>query len=300
MTDDDELLRALGAIARERAREESRGEGAGGRAAWERLAGGAGSVDEALASGLADAGEDDEALSEAEARALAELLRPGAGAGDEAALALRMAGVLAQSTGSGGHVAEARQEAAPAAAATIDLGAARARRRWLGLGGVSGGILAAAAAVMLWVRSGDPGAATTTTPLVVELPEYGFVARNQTVQSERGEPDEGIARYRAESEIDWVIAPEGPITAATGVVILVEGTGAEKVVRPAAERSEEGALRIRGRVDEVLGLAAGRYTLRFLIGPAEGLPGEIAAVDGALARGGVREATPRYEVKILE
>lgn len=282
MSEDDELLRALGAIAREDgAREES----ARGRAAWERLAAGEGSVEEALAAG------GDEGLSDDEARALAELLQAKGGA-DEAALVERVAGVLARGTGSGGHVPEVRQDAAGVgpAAAPIDLATARARRRWFGLGG---GALAAAAALMLWVTSGEPAA-------TLALPEYGLVARNQTVQSERGEPAEGVARYRAESEIDWVLAPEEAIAADVGAVILVEGTGAARLVRPPVERSEEGALRIRGTIGERLGLAAGRYTLRFLIGPAAGLPRDAGAVEGAIAAGVVREATPRYAIEILE
>jgi len=285
MSNDDELLRALGAIARER--EEERGESAGGRAAWERFAAGAGSVEEALAAG------GDEGLSEDEARALAELLqpRPRADSGsDEAELVERMAAMLAQGKGPMGHITKGGHGATGggAAPAPIDLAAARARRR-LGLGGAA---LAGAAALMLWVTSGEPA-----KPLA--LPEYGLVARNLTVLNERGETA-GVARYRTESEIDWVLAPAEPIAAATGVVILVEGTDFSTLVQPPVERSEEGALRIRGTIGERLGPAAGQYTLRFLIGPAEGLPGDAGAVEGALAAGVVREATPRYGIQILE
>ncbi|MEZ4450570.1 MAG: hypothetical protein R3B09_13905 [Nannocystaceae bacterium] len=288
MNDDDRLLHALGAIAREGDARE------GAREAWERLAAGEGSIDDALAAG-------DPELSEAEARELAELLggtgatgATGASATSaEAALVERMAGALAQGTGSMGPVLEARQDASPEGppAPPIDLAQARARRRWFGVGG---GALAAAAVVLLWLRSGDPVA-------TVALPEYGLVARNQTVQVERGDPPaEGPARYQAASEIDWVLAPEEPIAAATAVAILVEGRGPAMLVRPPVERSQEGALRIRGRLGERLELPPGRYTLRFLIGPAEGLPEAPAEVDPALAGGVVREATPRYAIEILE
>ncbi len=47
-------------------------------------------------------------------------------------------------------------------------------------------------------------------------------------------------------------------------------------------------------------LATGRYPLSSLIAPAEGRPADAGVVEGALAAGVVREATPSYGIQILE
>lgn len=132
-------------------------------------------------------------------------------------------------------------------------------------------ILAVAAALVLWQlpREGPRG-----TPVA-----YSLTVRNRTVEPVRStDTAPAVGRYRPDSEVDWVLSPEQTQAAAVTLeVVAREAGGREVTARPAFTRSQAGALRVTGRLSEVIGLTPGRWRLRFVIA-AEG----AAAVETSL------------------
>ena len=125
-------------------------------------------------------------------------------------------------------------------------------------------VLAIAAALVLWRL---PGEAPRGTPIA-----YALTVRNQaTLPVRSSDAATEVAHYRGDSEIDWVLSPEA--TTADEVTLQVVARaddGHEVTLTPVFTRSSAGALRLRGRLAEVLpGLPPGRWQLRFVVDARE-------------------------------
>lgn len=265
---DDDLLHQLAAIEREH--------GSGYPDEWEAVvAGEADAAAVAAARRGIDAPED--------AALYAELFTP---ASDDAIAGLveRMAATLASAEA--GAAASPQADAAGAAvagrpppilaagppvaevAAPISLAERSARRRGLWVG--ASALLAAAAALVLWIRAPEPapGGASLLTP-------YSLVVRNQEVRGERstgasaGGDAATPARYRRDSQIHWILRPDeaNPAAAGLGLVVWASDGAASRTLRPALARvGEGGVIELRGPLGELLPLPAGRWELRFGVG----------------------------------
>lgn len=142
--------------------------------------------------------------------------------------------------------------------------------------------LAIAAAVVLWrlPAAGPRG----------ERVAYSLTVRNETVKTTRStEPAAGPDRYRADSQIDWVFSPATPQGEAVELRVEArDADGRAQTLTPPSTRSPEGALRVRGRLGELLPLAPGRWQLRFVVGTA-----------AALARDEGEVVRERLEIELL-
>jgi hypothetical protein len=180
----------------------------------------------------------------------------------------------------------------------------RARRRWFG--GLTT-LAAAAALLLLWVR--PPGDhAGRTTNAVDELPSYTLTVRNHALMATRAAGDaQEVARYLPDSRVNWVLSPEASFSSPLAVVILAAATAPsahESRLLPVAptlvQRSADGALSLRGRIDELLPLPAGRWSLQLIVGPRAALPTSVEEARARVTedpRGApVRVVTPVYEL----
>jgi hypothetical protein len=123
-----------------------------------------------------------------------------------------------------------------------------ARVRWLR---VVVPVLAAAAAIViafLMFPGGD------------ELPAYTLRARAGDAEFRGAAATKNV--LRADSELEVVLTPAEPVRTAVEAQLLVEGEASS--ARP--EISKDGAVRFRGRVDELVGARTGTTTLRFVVG----------------------------------
>lgn len=137
-------------------------------------------------------------------------------------------------------------------------------------------VLAIAAALVLWRLPGEAPRG--------ERIAYSLTVRNETVKTTRSsEPAAGPARYRVDSQIDWVLSPATPQREAVELRVEARDAGGQaQTLAPAFTRSPEGALRVRGRLGELLPLAPGRWRLRFVVGSPAALArgeGEALAED---------------------
>lgn len=130
---------------------------------------------------------------------------------------------------------------------------------------VIGVAMAIAAAVVLWQMP-------TQGPREERI-AYVLTVRNETVKMTRSsDAGSGPAKYRKDSQIDWVLSPATPQRAAVELRVEARAASGEvTVLAPTVSRSSEGALRLRGTFGELLPLAAGRWGLRFLVGTSEDL-----------------------------
>lgn len=139
-------------------------------------------------------------------------------------------------------------------------------RRKSTLIGVTAIGVAIAAAVLLWQT--PPELAPRGDRIA-----YALTVRNETVKTTRSsDAAETVAKYRGDSQIDWVLSPATPQRAA--IELRVEAMAADgevTVLMPATTRSQEGALRLRGTFGELLPLAPGAWTLRLFVGTKEAL-----------------------------
>ncbi|MCY1007751.1 hypothetical protein OV079_19780 [Nannocystis pusilla] len=127
-------------------------------------------------------------------------------------------------------------------------------------------MLALAAAIALWrFTVSQPSPALTG---------YSVTVRNSTLQELRGdEPAAAAGRYRPDTELDWVISPERTVAGAVELRALARAPdGRSELLAPPFTRTPAGALRIRGRLDAVLLLAAGRWRLTLLVAPEGAAP----------------------------
>lgn len=168
-------------------------------------------------------------------------------------------------------VARASQQLAAPAAAPTPANVAPLRRK---LGIAVAAVLAIAAALVLWRLPGE-------APRGAQI-AYALTVRNQAIEPVRSsDPAPGVATYRGDSEIDWVLSPETATTAAVTLRAIARADGRALTLTPTFTRSPAGALRLRGRLDEALpGLPPGRWQLRFTVDGREvGAPLEILRVE---------------------
>lgn len=170
-------------------------------------------------------------------------------------------------------------EAAPAVEATpaavVDLAARRrARNAWLGAA------VAVAAAVVLWV-----GASRTSTTSGSTLPPYAATRLDGGTAAMRSGDSQVPASLTLapDASIDWVFTPRSPVRTAVGAVLLVRASGQPPrlVPVPRLEVSEQGAVRIAGRLSEIVELSPGTWSLTVLLGDAAALPRSVEETEGA-------------------
>lgn len=233
----------------------------------------------------------------------ADLFTP-LGEDETAAMVERMAAALASAdqTHTTPPSADANADAdADASAAPVISLAERAARRRRGLLGGASALVAAAAALALWIQLGDPAAREGGEGEA--LVPYSLMVRNQELRPERSADaaHEGPARYRRDSAIHWVLRPDEAIARPEGLGLEIwagEGAGARRLAPTAGVTiSEQGVVELRGTLGELLPLAPGRWSLRFVVGVDLGeLKGEPpAAADDPRAR-----VIGPYEIEIVE
>lgn len=160
----------------------------------------------------------------------------------------------------------ARAEPAPSNVVSL---ASRSRRVLVG----SVLALAAAAAVVVWfVPRSEPNT-------VAMVPDYAFTKLGGGVAVQRSDDNPLAAELpeltlRLDSTIDWVLTPAQPTQAPVGVALLARSDAGARVFVPrlAAERSAQGAVRVRGRIGELVELELGSWTLELLVAAPEQLP----------------------------
>lgn len=281
--DDDDLLDQLGAIEREYDERFPH--------AWEDAMRGERSV-EAVAAARREAGDDPD-----EVRALAALLGP-VGEAERDAWVDRLAAAVAARGEGEATQAKPREESGGAGAAVVSLAQ---RRRTLGAWASTGLGVLAAAALALWMMPRDDGPAPVDG--VGTLPGFSLVVRNETVQDVRsGAAEPGpVPRYRADTQVRWIVRPERSVPGALGLRVLAEAVGAgpepaRRLVDPGAvEVSERGVIELRGAFGAMLELPPGRWSLRLVVGNPP--PPDLAAFDRG--GGGFVVVEPAYVIDVV-
>lgn len=164
-------------------------------------------------------------------------------------------------------------------ATVVPLARARARRGWLA--GVAS--LAAAAALVVALRAGEGEP---------ELPNYSITRASGEASTRGVEPASAATlRLRADTAIDWIVAPEAAAHGAVGLR-LVASQGEQRrwiAVEGLQSVSADGVIRLRGRAGAALKLPAGPWTLTFVIARPERLPADldafVAGRESAVSRG---------------
>lgn len=153
-------------------------------------------------------------------------------------------------------------------------------------------VVAIAAALVLW--------RFTAVAPVADLGVYALTVRDDAVQAMRsGAATEEVRRYRLDSEIDWVLSPEREVARVVDLRVVARAAGGwEELVVPVFTRSPAGALRIRGRLDAVLPLKAGRWQLAFVVSAGGQAPASAGAVAQAVQDGQATVLPARLEVEV--
>jgi hypothetical protein len=159
----------------------------------------------------------------------------------------------------------------PETAAPIEL------RRWRSGVLIAGALATAAALVLMLARPTAPVGGPTP------LPEYSFTRIGGSSSEVRSEPSTQVVRLADPGEpIDWVITPRSRVRDELAVTIVARPEqGAPRLadVTTRAERSPDGAVRLRGPLRELIALAAGRWTIEVIISPAGAAPRTVAELD---------------------
>lgn len=167
---------------------------------------------------------------------------------------------------------------APAVAPVVPL--RRRPRVWSAVAGT----LVLAAALLLWIRF-DPR---------TDLPAYSVEVRSTSVSVDRAPATTGLAhRFRPDSMIDIVLAPESAVRESVALRVLARDAGGrERLLAPPVARSPEGAISLRGRLDVVLPLEVGIWRLDFVVTPEGAAPSDPAAAEGL-------PVAARLEIEVL-
>lgn len=267
----DPLLRALGEVERDLERRHP--------AAWERaLAGEADPEDVAAARAAIDAPEEQAVFKDMFSKPASEA--------ELEALIGRAAAVL------GGAKVEAAtptkvEVPAPEVAKVIPL--APRRSRVLAAASI---VTAIAAAVLLW--------RFTAIAPQADFGAYGLTVRDSAVQALRSTDTKAeVSRYRLDSEIDWVLSPEREVGRVVDLRVVARAPGGwEELIVPVFTRSPAGALRLRGRLADVLPVKPGRWRLAFVVSAAGQAPEAAAGVAGAVKDGQAIVLPATLEVEI--
>lgn len=273
MSEDDDLLEDLGAL--ERDYDEAFPH------AWEDVIRGTRTPEE-VAALRREAGDQPEEIEE-----LARILRPLGEAERDAWVERLVAGAAAPPTD------PPAAEPPPLPDATVaSLDARRHARITWATATMS---LLAAAALVVWLSPrGGPTPPDGTSP----PPPFGLVVRNDTAHDVRSTPRVGeVARYRSDTTIHWVLRPERSVAPPLVVRVLVQSrdSSERRLVEPhGASVSDRGVIELRGTLESVLALPAGRWSLRFVIGASA--PADVEALD----RGGPFSVVePPYLVDVV-
>ncbi|MEM6992987.1 MAG: hypothetical protein AAF721_20895 [Myxococcota bacterium] len=178
------------------------------------------------------------------------------------------------------HASTGPAEADPAGVVPLRPAQSASRRRWILLG--SAALAVAAALIVLVVGPGAPrdpdpihdGIAQLDVAFELEL--SGGFASTRSVDASGGP-----LRLQPGSSFELVVRPqrdlgEGP---APGLAVFATREGEERVLSLTPERAPSGTMIVRGRVDELLRLPAGTWTLVVVVGPQAHLPSTAAAVE---------------------
>lgn len=267
----DPLLRALGEVERDLERRHP--------AAWERaLAGEADPAEVAAERAELDAPEEQAVFKDMFSRPASEA--------ELEALIGRAAAAL------GGAKVEAPKVAAPEAAkveAAQVIPLAPRRSRALAAASI---VTALAAAVLLW--------RFTAIAPQADFGAYGLTVRDSAVQALRSTDTKAeVSRYRLDSEIDWVLSPEREVGRVVDLRVVARAPGGwEELIVPVFTRSPAGALRLRGRLSDVLPIKPGRWRLAFVVSAAGQAPESAAGVAGAVKDGQAIVLPAALEVEI--
>lgn len=157
------------------------------------------------------------------------------------------------------------------------------RRRAVAVAGLA---LAAAAALLLWIRVPAPADGASD--------DYTLTLRTPGVQPDRNAAvSAAIPGYRGDSTIDWYLSPRDAVVDEVALRVLArDPTDQARLLAPAVQRSREGVLRVSGRLDTLLPLPPGRWSLRFLVTSPAAAPQDDAAA-AALP------ATAELEIDVL-
>jgi hypothetical protein len=142
--------------------------------------------------------------------------------------------------------------------------------------------LAAAAAVVWWVWPAEP-------EQIAMVPAYTFSQLDGGVAEVRSDPSSATdteLRLRPNSTIHWVLTPAEPIQGPVGVALLATSDTGSTQFAPhlEVEVSPQGAMRLRGRLDEHVALAPGSWTVTLFIAPPDHLPSSADAARDDPAR----------------
>lgn len=131
------------------------------------------------------------------------------------------------------------------------------------------GTLALAAAILLWVRLDAPP----------ELARYSVEVRSTSVNVDRAPAAPAVAhRYRLDSTLDLVVAPERAVSQPVALRVLARDAGGrERLLTPPVARNAEGVFSLRGRLDAVLPLEPGVWRLDLIVTPEGDAPRDAAA-----------------------
>lgn len=267
----DPLLRALGEVERDLERRHP--------AAWERALAGEADPEDVAAERAAIDGPEEQAVFK-------DMFSKPASEAELEALIGRAAAML------GGAKVEAAtpakvEAAAPEVAKVIPLAPRRSRV----LAAVSI-VTAIAAAVLLW--------RFTAIAPQADFGAYGLTVRDSAVQALRSTDTKAeVSRYRLDSEIDWVLSPEREIGRVVDLRVVARAPGGwEELIVPVFTRSPAGALRLRGRLADVLPIKPGRWRLAFVVSAAGQAPEAAAGVAGAVQDGQAIVLPATLEVEI--
>jgi hypothetical protein len=213
----------------------------------------------------------------------------------EAALVERAVAALAETSAE--PAAPTPPAAAPAEVVSLD-----ARRRLLRIVTPLTGVLMAAAA--LWVLVVRPPDQATQNDLA-PLPSYEITARGG-LKSTRGaddaKPKGGVLRLAPGSELDLALRPATKVEGPLALRAFVAQGGEVRPLTVPVEAAPTGALRVRGPVNELFAGLKGQVELRFVIGRAEALgEGTKARAKAVSAEGsGPGWQTLHYTVELVD
>jgi hypothetical protein len=111
------------------------------------------------------------------------------------------------------------------------------------------------------------------------LPEYATAHLRGGPASQRGDtPDPPTTlTLTATDDIDWILAPSEPTDITLAVALLAEPEQGEPILVTDIDpgRSQSGVVRLRGRLDHIVALTPGIWTLTVLIAERGELPTEV-------------------------
>ncbi len=162
-------------------------------------------------------------------------------------------------------------EADETAATPIDLGARRGAR----MRTVVAVVAAIAAAVLLFLFVRGPGG-DPVRPSVASLPSFEITRLKGGIAKVRDQPEAVPSRVelRPDATIDWIMTPQRPTRERLVLFVIATPDGGEpQLFAPQGVVFVEGGVaRLQGRLDELLGLPDGEWTIELVVAPAKGAP----------------------------